>query len=108
MSFLRHGGCGIEGKDASRPLPAPSSDPRHGRHGHPRLVLARSQCCFAISQHSRTGITTEGGYGKFQAIDRLVHHVTILEMNIESYRRKVALKRKRGKADLTVMAAQTL
>ena len=32
------------------------------------------------------------------AIDRLVHHATILEMNVESYRRKVALKRKRGQA----------
>jgi hypothetical protein len=28
-----------------------------------------------------------------------VHHATILEMNVESYRRKVALKRKRGPAD---------
>jgi DNA replication protein DnaC len=33
------------------------------------------------------------------AIDRLVHHATIVEMNVESYRRKVALKRKRGKGD---------
>src|SRR6478609_41754 len=33
------------------------------------------------------------------AIDRLVHHATILEMNVESYRRKAALKRKRGKDD---------
>jgi DNA replication protein DnaC len=32
-------------------------------------------------------------------IDRLVHHATILEMNVESYRRKVALKGKRGPAD---------
>ncbi len=32
------------------------------------------------------------------AIDRLVHHATILEMNVESYRRKAALKRKRGPA----------
>ncbi len=32
------------------------------------------------------------------AIDRLVHHATILEMNVESYRRKAALKRKRGSA----------
>jgi len=32
------------------------------------------------------------------AIDRLVHHATILEMNVESYRRKAALKRKRGQA----------
>src|SRR5215510_4745996 len=33
------------------------------------------------------------------AIDRLVHHATILEMNVESYRRKAALKRKRGPVD---------
>ena len=33
------------------------------------------------------------------AIDRLVHHATILEMNVESYRRKAALKRKRGTGD---------
>jgi DNA replication protein DnaC len=31
------------------------------------------------------------------AIDRLVHHATILEMNVESYRRRAALDRKRGK-----------
>jgi DNA replication protein DnaC len=30
------------------------------------------------------------------AIDRLVHHATILEMNVESYRRKAALDRRRG------------
>src|ERR1700753_2092918 len=30
------------------------------------------------------------------AIDRLVHHATILEMNVESYRRKVALDRRHG------------
>jgi DNA replication protein DnaC len=30
------------------------------------------------------------------AIDRLVHHATILEMNVESYRRRAALNRKRG------------
>jgi hypothetical protein len=28
-----------------------------------------------------------------------VHHATILEMNIESYRRKAALKCKRSKGD---------
>jgi DNA replication protein DnaC len=31
------------------------------------------------------------------AVDRLVHHATILEMNVESYRRKAALDRKRGR-----------
>lgn len=30
------------------------------------------------------------------AIDRLVHHATNLEMNVESYRRRAALERKRG------------
>ena len=29
------------------------------------------------------------------AIDRLVHHATILEMNVESYRRGAAVNRKR-------------
>jgi len=29
--------------------------------------------------------------------DRLVHHATILEMNVESYRRKTAIERKRGR-----------
>jgi DNA replication protein DnaC len=30
------------------------------------------------------------------AVDRLVHHSTILEMNVESYRRRTAIERKRG------------
>jgi DNA replication protein DnaC len=30
------------------------------------------------------------------AVDRLVHHAIILEMNVDSYRRKTALERKRG------------
>jgi hypothetical protein len=30
------------------------------------------------------------------AIDRLVHHATIIEMNVESYRRQAAIERKRG------------
>jgi len=30
------------------------------------------------------------------AIDRLVHHATIVEMNVESYRRRAAIERKRG------------
>jgi hypothetical protein len=41
------------------------------------------------------------------AIDRLVHHATILEMNVESYRRKAALKRKRGPRRLNCNTAQT-
>lgn len=30
------------------------------------------------------------------AVDRLVHHATILELNVESYRRRAALQRQRG------------
>ena len=30
------------------------------------------------------------------AVDRLVHHATILELNVESYRRRSALEKKRG------------
>lgn len=30
------------------------------------------------------------------AVDRLVHHATILELNVESYRRRTAVERKRG------------
>jgi hypothetical protein len=29
------------------------------------------------------------------AVDRLVHHATIFEMNVESYRRRTALARKK-------------
>jgi hypothetical protein len=31
------------------------------------------------------------------AIDRLVHHATILELNVESYRRKTAEQAKAGR-----------
>jgi hypothetical protein len=30
------------------------------------------------------------------AVDRLVHHATILELNVESYRRRQAINKKRG------------
>ena len=30
------------------------------------------------------------------AVDRLIHHATIFEMNVESYRRRTAMERKRG------------
>ncbi len=29
---------------------------------------------------------------RLAAIDRLVHHATIVEMNVESYRRRIALE----------------
>jgi hypothetical protein len=33
------------------------------------------------------------------AVDRLVHHATIFEMNVDSYRRRTALQRKQQGAD---------
>lgn len=38
------------------------------------------------------------------AIDRLVHHATILEMNVESYRRREALEKKRGRGRIAAHA----
>jgi DNA replication protein DnaC len=40
------------------------------------------------------------------AIDRLVHHSTILEMNVESYRRREAIERKRGRGKPTAFATR--
>lgn len=42
------------------------------------------------------------------AIDRLVHHATILEMNVESYRARKALERKRGEGRSTTTEAATI
>jgi len=30
------------------------------------------------------------------AVDRLVHHATIFELNVESYRRRAAVERRKG------------
>ena len=30
------------------------------------------------------------------AVDRLIHHATILELNVESYRRRTAVERRKG------------
>jgi DNA replication protein DnaC len=38
------------------------------------------------------------------AVDRLIHHATILEMNVESYRRRESLERKRGKGRPAICA----
>jgi len=40
------------------------------------------------------------------AIDRLVHHSTILEMNVESYRRREAIERKRGRGKPSAFATR--
>ncbi len=41
------------------------------------------------------------------AVDRLVHHATIFEMNVESYRRREAIDRKRGPGRPASYATQT-
>jgi len=40
-------------------------------------------------------------------VDRLVHHATIFEMNVESYRRRTALERKRGRGRPPIHATIT-
>ena len=40
------------------------------------------------------------------AVDRLVHHATIFEMNVESYRRRTAIERKRDR-DARPLARQS-
>ena len=65
------------------------------------LIAARYECRSMLI----TANQPFGEWGKvfpdqamtLAAIDRLVHHATILEMNVESYRRKTAIERKRGR-----------
>jgi hypothetical protein len=51
----------------------------------------------AITLTARRSMKVE--YAGQETRDRLVRHATILEMNVESYRRKAGLKRKRGTGD---------
>src|SRR5215468_4921258 len=69
-----------------RPLAA-----RTGREGQrPKLITANQQ-------FGEWGRIFPDQAMTLAAIGRLVHHATILEMNVESYRRKAALDRKRGR-----------
>jgi hypothetical protein len=59
-----------------------------------------------LALHLQNALWTLGGVPEQHRNDslsaafrKLVHHATILEMNVESYRRKAALKRKRGPGD---------
>jgi DNA replication protein DnaC len=45
---------------------------------------------------SRGNQDENGAVMTLAAVDRLVHHATIFEMNVESYRRRAAVERKRG------------
>ena len=42
------------------------------------------------------------------SIDRLVHHSTIIEMNVESYRQRAATTRKRRQDRKTTTASDTI
>jgi len=52
------------------------------------------------SRRSAIGASRRAVFGDqamtLAVVDRLVHHATIFEMNVESYRRRAALERKRG------------
>jgi IstB-like ATP binding protein len=91
--------------------PMPSSK-EHWQHAQQCLELAKEAEDFYVkgTRYERRSmlITANQPFGAWSkvfpdqamtlaAIDRLVHHSTILEMNVESYRRRAALDRKRGR-----------
>jgi DNA replication protein DnaC len=69
------------------------------------LIAARYELIAARYERRSTANQPFGEWGKIfpdqamtlAAIDRLVHHATILEMNVESYRRREAIDQKRGR-----------
>jgi hypothetical protein len=78
-----------------------------------RTCPRRKRLARAVHAHDRSCSAAAGGaagtdIGKrncqtpdqamtLAVIDRLVHHATILEMNVENYRRKAAIEQKRGR-----------
>lgn len=100
-----------------RPLPTAPSDVRR------RRLLILDDLAYVSKDQAETSVLFElisaryerrsvlitanqpfGEWGKIfpdpamtlAVVDRLVHHATIFEMNVESYRRRTALERKRG------------
>ena len=72
------------------------------------LIAARYELIAARYERRSMLITANQPFGEWgkifpdqamtlAAIDRLVHHATILEMNVESYRRREAIDQKRGR-----------
>jgi hypothetical protein len=55
-------------------------------------------CSSRLISRSVNGARSSPQNQTLAAINRLVHHATIMEMNVETYRRKAALKRKRWAA----------
>src|ERR1700704_4294030 len=84
--------------------------PRHAQQphrNHPRRPPAGSKSDEAITQLPAAFLARKCAFGEWgkifpdqamtlAVIDRLVHHASIFEMNVESYRRRTALERKRG------------
>ena len=63
------------------------------------LIAARYErrsMLITANQPSANGAKSSRSAMTLASIDRLVHHATILEMNVESYRRRAALDRKRA------------
>jgi IstB-like ATP binding protein len=49
-----------------------------------------------VSRSSSAPVNRSDQAMTLAVVDHLVHHATIFEMNVESYRRRAALERKRG------------
>lgn len=108
---------------AGSPPPSHKKPPRGRRRPDPLAGLWDSDFAYVAKDQAETGVLFEligsrskrrsllitanqpfGDWGRIfpnqamtlAAIDRLVHHATIFEMNVESYRRRAALERKRG------------
>jgi DNA replication protein DnaC len=76
----------------TRPRPACSSN--SSRHD-----MSGDQLCSPPISRSENGMESFQTAMTLAAVDRLVHHATIFEMNVESYRRRSAMeaKRQRGR-----------
>jgi IstB-like ATP binding protein len=76
---------------------------RRANHGRSRCLTNRSprsqhRHCISAGQGWRHHEALGDKSMTIAAIDRLVHHATILEMNVESYRRRAATTRRRPKS----------
>ena len=60
------------------------------RYERRSLLITANQSCFAWNNVFPDPAMT------LAAVDRLVHHATILELNVESYRRRTAVERRKG------------
>src|SRR5690349_16900409 len=84
-----------------RPVCASAHDPfrvwAERRGTHFVLVATEDQMITANQPFGEWGKVFPDQAMTVAVVDRLVHHATIFEMNVESYRRRAALERKRGR-----------